>query len=128
MPQIHQYEQLSSDSKCKVEAILFLMDKFAVGDAFVHELSIVIEGMPRSYLIKQCQNKLNSVCAVKPISGAAPDAQLFFRVSLVNKLRLMVNINLWTPLYLLYVCMYACVCVVCMYAYILNTFGKFIFS
>ena len=38
MPQIHQYEQLSSDSKYKVEAILFLMNKFAVGDAFVHEL------------------------------------------------------------------------------------------
>lgn len=36
MPQIYQYEQLLSYSKCKVEAILFLMDKFAVGDAFVH--------------------------------------------------------------------------------------------
>ena len=44
MAQIHQYEQLSSDSKCKVEAILFLMDKFAVGDAFVHELSVVVDG------------------------------------------------------------------------------------
>ena len=36
--QINQYDKLSSESKCKVEAILFLMDKFAVGDAFIHEL------------------------------------------------------------------------------------------
>ena len=90
----HQYDQLSSDGKCKVEAILFLMDKFAVGDAFIHELSMVVEGMPRSYLIKQCRNKLNSICSVKPTPGAAPGAQLSFRDSLVNKLRLMVSIGI----------------------------------
>ena len=63
-PKNNQYENLSSDSKCKVEAILFLMDKFAVGDAFIHELSMVVDSMPKSYLIKQCRNKLNkqSLC------------------------------------------------------------------
>ncbi|XP_028408194.1 uncharacterized protein LOC114530773 [Dendronephthya gigantea] len=87
----NQYDQLSIDGKCKVEAILFLMDKFAVGDAFIHELSMVVEGMPRSYLIKQCRNKLNSICAVKPTPGAAPGAQISFKDSLVDKLRLMVE-------------------------------------
>ena len=84
--QKNQYDKLSSDSKCKVEAILFLMDKFAVGDAFIHELSMIVDGMPRSYLIKQCRNKLNSICAVKPTPGPEPGAQLSFKDSLVNKL------------------------------------------
>ena len=83
-PKNNQYENLSSDSKCKVEAILFLMDKFAVGDAFIHELSMVV---------KQCRNKLNSLCAVKPIPGTAPGAQLSFKDSLANKFRLMVGIS-----------------------------------
>ena len=90
----NQYNNLTSESKCKVEAILFLMDKFAVGDAFIHEMSMIVEGMPRSYLIKQCRDKLNSTCAVKPTPGAKPGAQLSFRDSLVNKLRLMVSTNL----------------------------------
>ena len=41
-----------------METILFLMDKFAVGDAFIHELSMVVDSMPKSYLIKQRRNKL----------------------------------------------------------------------
>ena len=90
----NQYNNLTSESKCKVEAILFLMDKFAVGDAFIHEMSMIVEGMPRSYLIKQCRDKLNSTCAVKPTPGAEPRAQLSFRDSLVNKLRFMVSTNL----------------------------------
>ncbi len=72
------------------------MDKFAVGDAFIHELSMIADGMPRSYLIKQCRNKLNSICAVKPTPGPEPGAQLSFKDSLVNKLQLMVSINLLT--------------------------------
>lgn len=95
-----QYDSLSDDSKCKVEAILFLMDKFAVGDAFIHELSMVVDGMPRSYLIKQCRNKLNSICAVKPTAGAEPGAQLSFKDSLVNKLRLMVSMGVLKYLYI----------------------------
>ncbi len=79
-----------------MEAILFLMDKFAVGDAFIHELSMIIDGMPRSYLIKQCRNKLNSICAVKPTPGPEPGAQLSFKDSLVNKLQLMVSMDLYT--------------------------------
>jgi hypothetical protein len=34
------------------------MDKFAVGDAFIHELSMIVDGMPRSYLIKNVGTNL----------------------------------------------------------------------
>lgn len=37
------YESLLEDDKCKVETLLFLMDKFSVGDAFLHEVSMVID-------------------------------------------------------------------------------------
>ena len=67
---------------------------YFVVDEFIHELSMIVDRMPRSYLIKQCRNKLNSICAVKPTPGPEPGAQLSFKDSLVNKLQLMVSINL----------------------------------
>ena len=87
-----QYDSLSDSDKEKVEAVLFLMDKFAVGDPFVHELSMLINGMPRSYLIKQCRDNLNSSCTVKPTSGPEPGAQISFKESLISKLNSLVSI------------------------------------
>ena len=86
-----QYDSLSDSDKAKVESVLFLMDKFAVGDSFVHELTMLSKGMPRSYLIKQCRDKLNSTCAVKPTPGPEPGAQISFKDSLVNKLKQLVS-------------------------------------
>ena len=80
--------------------MLFLIDKFSVGDAFIHELSMAVNGMPKSYLTKQCQDKLNSTCLVKPTPGAEPGAQVSFKESLINKLRLLVST--WC------VCVYFC--------------------
>ena len=89
-----QYDSLSDSEKERVEAVLFLMDKFAVGDPFVHELSMLINGMPRSYLIKQCRDNLNSSCTVKPTSGPEPGAQIFFKESLTSKLNSLVTTHL----------------------------------
>ena len=77
-----------------METILFLMDKFAVGDVFIHELTMSVDGLPKSYLIKQCRDKLNGSCAVKPTPGAEPGAQISFKDSLVNKLQLLVSMLL----------------------------------
>ena len=88
-----QYDSLSDSEKEKVEAVLFLMDKFAVGDPFVHELSMLVNGMPRSYLIKQCRDNINSSCTVKPTSGPEPGAQISFKESLINKLNSLVSIS-----------------------------------
>ena len=82
---------MTEADKSTIETVLFLMDKFAVGDAFIHELSMVIDGMPKSYLIKQCRDKLNSTCSVKPIPGGQCGAQVSFKESLITKLKLLVT-------------------------------------
>ena len=71
-----QFDSVTEADKTTIETVLFLMDKFAVGDAFIHELSMVVDGMPKSYLIKQCRDKLNSTCSVKPIPGGTCGAQV----------------------------------------------------
>ena len=38
-----KYEKLHPDDKNTVESILFLMDKFGVGDEFIHELSMAVD-------------------------------------------------------------------------------------
>ena len=91
-----QYENISEDDKCKVESLLFLMDKFAVGDAFLHEISMVIDGMPKSYLVKQCRDKLNSTCNIRPTPGSDPGAQISFKESLSSKLKILVSTLLTT--------------------------------
>ncbi|CAB4030762.1 Hypothetical predicted protein, partial [Paramuricea clavata] len=41
------------------EKVLFLLDKFCVSDEIYHELMLVSEELPRSYLIKQLRSNLN---------------------------------------------------------------------
>ena len=72
--------------------LLFLMDKLSVGDAFILELSMVVDGMPRSYLTKQCRDKLNSTCLVQSIPGGQSGAQVSFKDSLINKLKLLASL------------------------------------
>ena len=90
-----QYDGLSENCKKNVEAILFLMDKFSVGDAFIHEMSMIVDGMPRSYLIKQCGDKLHSTCVVKLPPGPEPGTQVSFRDALINKLKLQVSAHIF---------------------------------
>ena len=85
------FNNLAEEEKAKVESLLFLMDKFSVGDTFMHELSLVIEDMPKSYLIKECRDKISSTCAIYPIQGSAQGARISFTESLTNKLKLMVS-------------------------------------
>ena len=64
-----KYNNLPEEEKEKIEQILFLLDKFCVGDAFYHELTMTIEGLPRSYLVKQCRDNLNKLCHIDPLKG-----------------------------------------------------------
>ena len=43
---------LSEDEQWNLDKVLFLLDKFCVGNEFYHELSMLSEDLPRSYLIK----------------------------------------------------------------------------
>jgi len=54
-----KYNSLSEEEKKQVEEIIFLLDKFCVGDCFFHELTMVTDGLPKSYLIQQCGTNLN---------------------------------------------------------------------
>ncbi len=54
------FSSLPLEEKNMVEQILFLLDKFCVGDNFYHELSMIVNGLPRSYLVKQCRHDLKA--------------------------------------------------------------------
>ncbi|XP_022794722.1 uncharacterized protein LOC111333422 [Stylophora pistillata] len=71
-----KYNSLSEEEKKQVEEILFLLDKFCVGDSFVHELTMVTDGLPKSYLIQQCRANLNKLCHIDSLLGKAPEAKV----------------------------------------------------
>ena len=72
------FESLSSHDQAKVEEVLFLLDKFCVGDSFYHELTMIIDGLPKSYQIKQRRGQLNNISNVVPTPGKADGAQISF--------------------------------------------------
>ncbi|CAB3985615.1 Hypothetical predicted protein [Paramuricea clavata] len=47
------FDSLSSQDQKTIEQVLFLLDKFCIGDSFYHELTMIIDGLPKSYLVKQ---------------------------------------------------------------------------
>ena len=52
----HGHANLDEEEKNKVEQVLFLLDKFCVGDEEYHELSMITESLHKSYLVKQSRN------------------------------------------------------------------------
>lgn len=72
------YDALSEIDQDKIQAILHVMDRFAISDEAYHALSMVIgEGMPRSYIIKQCKHDIDSICKISNTPGTI-GAQLDF--------------------------------------------------
>ena len=55
------------EEMARTEQILYLQDKFCVSDEFCHELTMVENGIPRSYLVKQKRKDLNKLCHIFPI-------------------------------------------------------------
>lgn len=76
------YDKLSQDEKDKVEQVLFLMDKFCVGDEVYHELSMITEGLPKSYLVKQSRTNLNNTYHIERTTGQYPGASISFTSTL----------------------------------------------
>ena len=69
---------LSDEDKTKIEQVLFLLDKFCVGDSFYHELTMTVNGLSKSYPVKQRRDQLNEICHVDPTPGSAEGAQMSF--------------------------------------------------
>lgn len=57
----HGHANLDEEEKNKVEQVLLLLDKFCVGDEAYHELSMITEGLPKSYLVKQSRTAINNL-------------------------------------------------------------------
>lgn len=71
-----KYKNLDEEAKTKIEQILLLLDKFCVSDAFSHELTMTVDGLPRSYLVKQCRDELNKMCHIDPLQGMYTGAKV----------------------------------------------------
>lgn len=81
-----QFQSFQGEAKSKFSTLSeeeknSLLDKFCVGDAFNHELSMTTDGLPRSYLVKQCRDELYKMCQIDP-----PDAN--FEEAKVNSVKL----------------------------------------
>ena len=70
------FNDLSEEEQDKVKSVLFLLDKFCIGDAAYHELTMYSGGehLPRSNLIKQCKDDLNKLYHITRSTGVAPGA------------------------------------------------------
>ena len=83
-----KYENLSQDEKNKIEQVLFLMDKFCMGNEMYHKLSMVTEGLPKSYLIKQSRaRRLNATYHIERTPGIYPGASLNFTSTLCDHVK-----------------------------------------
>lgn len=85
------YKDLTEEEQEKVKKIIFLLDNFCVSDAAYHELTMSEGGnqLPRSYLIKQCKDQLNSLCHITRTPGQAEGVQLDFKCELQSYIRKM---------------------------------------
>ena len=72
------FDSLSEEEKSKVEKVLFLLDKFCVGDNFYHELIMVVDGLLKSYLVKQRRGQLNDICHITSTPSETERAQTSF--------------------------------------------------
>ena len=81
------FQKLPEDEKDTVRALLYILDKFSVGDAAYHEISMIDDQFPRSYLNKQCRNDLNSIFHIARTPGKHPGAQMSFTDELRRQIR-----------------------------------------
>ncbi|KAJ7327833.1 hypothetical protein OS493_026112 [Desmophyllum pertusum] len=81
------YENLSQNEKNKIDQVLFLMDKFCMGDDVYHELTMMAEGLPKSYLIKQSRAQFNKTYHIERTPGKYPGASINFTTTLQDHVR-----------------------------------------
>ena len=93
------FKDLSEEEKDKLKSVLFVLDKFCIGDAAYHELTMCSGGedLPRSFLIKQCKDDLNKLCHITRTPGVAPGAQLDFAAELESVLKKQVTTKCVIP-------------------------------
>ena len=83
------FRDLPEEEQNKLKQILFIQDKFCIGESAYHELTMTPggEGLPRSYLIRQCKETLNEICHIERTPGKIEGAQVVFKDELRNIIR-----------------------------------------
>ena len=81
-PEGPRFNRLFDEEKEAIEQVLFLLDKFYVSDEVYHKLTQISEGLPKSYLIKQCREELNKACHLRKTPGEHPGVEQSFRLLL----------------------------------------------
>ena len=78
------FGNLPQEEPEKVKLILFLLDKLCISETAYHEITMLPEGegLPKSYLVRQCKENLNGMCHIERTPGSAPGAQLDFEQEL----------------------------------------------
>ncbi|XP_078347604.1 uncharacterized protein LOC144632757 [Oculina patagonica] len=84
---LQSYDRLPEEDKQKIKSILYIMDKFSVSQEAYHELTQHDRSLPRSYLVKGCQQSLDDVWKVTRTPGECPGAELPFKELLEIELR-----------------------------------------
>ena len=74
-------------NKKKLEAILFIMDRFSISLSGYHELTQVEQSLPRTHHIERCAKRLDDQWEVKRTPGEAEGAELPFRLLLQHQIR-----------------------------------------
>lgn len=77
------YKFLTEEDKDKIKNIVYIMVTFCVSDVAYHKFSMIDqEGIPCSYLIKQCRQDLNQLWSISRTPGEWLGAQLSFKKEL----------------------------------------------
>lgn len=91
---ISKYEALPEKEKTKIKEVLHILDRFCVGDAAYHVLSVLESGLPRSYIVKQCRGDINSSFVITRTPGELVGAQMSFKDELRRKIKEKVGITI----------------------------------
>ena len=90
------FHDLSQEGQDNVRSLLYIMDKFCVGDAAYHEVSMIVDDTPRSYLIQECRSDLNKIFHISKTPGKHAGARMSFKEELrvqIKKKAYIVAIN-----------------------------------
>ena len=84
-----KFNDLLKEEQDKVKEILFIQDKFSIGDVAYHELNMtpVGEGLSRTYVMRQCKDALNDLSHIERTPGKAEGPLVNFRDELCSTIR-----------------------------------------
>jgi hypothetical protein len=84
---VSKYENLPEVEKTRIKEVLHILDRFCVGDAAYHALCEDENGLPRSYMVKQCRADINSTFTITRTPGDLVGAQMSFKGELKRKIK-----------------------------------------